>query len=267
MGDAKAIAVGTTVTVFPDKDQPTRAARIVAGQARTTRPKATPQPAPPSANDALPLSAPTPTKPAKRLAPGFAPVEIAAQIDHHVDARLAADRVKASPRCDDAEFLRRVYLDIIGVIPPADKAAAFLDSKHADKRARLIDELLASPQYGLHFADLWCDRINVKDMPIYREPFIDWMANSLNQGRGWDDIVLDLMTAEGQFNFVTRGRRLGSADPRALFILLNTEEDMGKGPNPAWLAAESGRLFLGVPLQCAECHDHPFTESWKQTDF
>ncbi|MBI1902160.1 MAG: DUF1553 domain-containing protein, partial [Planctomycetia bacterium] len=77
----------------------------------------------------------------------------------------------------------------------------------------------------------------------------------------------DLLTAEGSFNFVTRGKRLGSTDPRALFILLNTEEGAGKGPNPAWLAGESGRLFLGVQLQCAECHNHPFTESWKQTDF
>jgi hypothetical protein len=60
---------------------------------------------------------------------------------------------------------------------------------------------------------------------------------------------------------------LGSAEPQALFILLNTEEGQGKGPNPAWLAAESARLFLGAQLQCAECHNHPFTEAWKQTDF
>ena len=182
-------------------------------------------------------------------------------------ALLDAEKILASGQADDAEFLRRVYLDITGKIPPPEKAAAFLDSKDPDKRAKLIDELLASKEYGLHFADLWCDRINVKDMPIYREPFIDWMSESLNQGRGWDEVVLDLLTAEGKFNFITRGNRLGSTDPQALFILLNTEEGQGKGPNPAWLAAESGRLFLGVQLQCAECHDHPFTTSWKQTDF
>jgi hypothetical protein len=270
----KEIAVGMQIAVWADKDDPKVAARIgqqggaAAAKPRNKLPNMPVRPLSPSTTE--PRSPEAIRRPLVARPPvvgGLTPAEVARQIDHHVQALLTAEKVPASPMCDDAEFVRRVYLDIIGVIPPADKATAFLDSRDPAKRAKLIDELLRSPQYGLHFADLWCDRINVKDMPVYREPFIEWMADSLNQGSGWDEIVFDLTTAEGRFNFITRGRRLGSADPQALFILLNTEEGMGKGPNPAWLAAESGRLFLGVQLQCAECHNHPFTPEWEQTDF
>jgi hypothetical protein len=206
-------------------------------------------------------------QPARRTAPGLTPAGVAQQIDRHVDAQLAAAKIPASPASDDAEFIRRVYLDITGLIPPAEKVAAFLESDRSDKRAKLIDELLASPRYGWHFGDVWCDRIAVKDIPIYREPFIDWMADSINQGRGWSDVVFDLLTAEGKFGLLTRGSRLRPEDPAGLLMVLNTEAGAPPKPNPAWLAAESGRLFLGVQLQCAECHDHPFTPAWKQTDF
>jgi hypothetical protein len=276
-GDAKELGAGIAVQVWADKDDAKLALRIVAGQnnnpqPRTRRPGNRPNPAPAPRPDSAPAptNAPTttiPPRPPRQPVAGLDPAAVARQIDQHIDARLTAEKIQASPRCDDAEFIRRVYLDITGVIPPPDKVVAFLSDTAADKRARLIDELLASPRYGWHFADEWCDRINVKDLPIYREPFIAWMSDSLNANRGWDEIAYDLLTAGGQFSFVTRGRRLSSSEPQALFVLMNTEEGQGKGPNPAWLAAESGRLLLGVQLQCAECHDHPFTDSWKQTDF
>ena len=80
---------------------------------------------------------------------------LAEYIDQAIDQRLAAEKVKPSPRADDAEFLRRVYLDLTGHIPTAEKAAAFLDSNDPNKRAKLIDELLASHDYGKHMADIW----------------------------------------------------------------------------------------------------------------
>ena len=79
---------------------------------------------------------------------------LAKAIDQAVDQRLKAEQVKPSLQADDAEFLRRVYLDIIGVIPTADKAAAFLDSKKANKRPEVIDELLADANYGRQMADI-----------------------------------------------------------------------------------------------------------------
>ncbi len=273
LGTTKAIEVGTEVRIWADKDNPKTAARISAGTGRRPGGRPTVPPDPP-VKPPPPKEEPSkntePPAPPKNKAPSNAqePKAVARALDQEIQRVLDEDKIPASGLADDAEFLRRAYLDITGRIPAPEKAAAFLDSKDPDKRSKLIDELLASKEYGLHFADLWCDRINVKDLPIYREPFIGWMSDSLNQGRGWDKVVLDLMTAEGNFNFITRGRRLSSTDPQALFLLLNTEDVQGKGfPNPAFLAAESGRLFLGVQLQCAECHNHPFTDSWKQTDF
>src|SRR5437763_148657 len=78
--------------------------------------------------------------------------QLAQQIDRGIDARLAKEKVDPSPRGSDEEFLRRAYLDITGKVPTAEKAAAFLDSKDANKRGKLIDELLASKDYGRHFA-------------------------------------------------------------------------------------------------------------------
>jgi hypothetical protein len=274
VGMTKAIDVGTDVKVWADKDDAKIAARISAGVAANVRkPAARPGAKPPAVKvepKTQPVAPPpkvvVPAPRAQKKSPDNAPA-VARAIDQEIQRVLDAEGIRASAQADDAEFLRRVYIDIAGKIPSPDKAAAFLDSKDPGKRARLIDELLASSDYGAHFADLWCDRLNVKDLPIYREPFIAWLSESLNQGRGWDEVVQDLLTAEGKFNFITRGKRLASEDPQALFVLLNTEEGQGKGPNPAWLAAESGRLFLGVQLQCAECHNHPFTDAWKQTDF
>src|SRR5687767_2118199 len=79
------------------------------------------------------------------------------RVDQAISAKLKEEQVPASPRADDAEFLRRVCLDITGVIPSAERAKAFLDSSDADKRAKLIDELLASKDYGKRMADLWQD--------------------------------------------------------------------------------------------------------------
>src|SRR5262249_54437200 len=77
------------------------------------------------------------------------------KIDEVINKKLQAEQLPASPKADDAEFLRRVYLDLTGVIPSAEKAAAFLDDANPDKRAKLIDQLLASPAFSKHEADIW----------------------------------------------------------------------------------------------------------------
>src|SRR5262245_41891801 len=156
-------------------------------------------------------------------AAGRSPAEVAREIDQQVQARLDAEKVKPSPPCDDAEFVRRIYLDIAGVIPPADKVAAFLDSKDADKRAKLIDELLAGPEYGSYLGELWCERSVSRDLPVEKGPFLRWLADGLNQGRGWHEVVFDLVTAGGEFKVPGRGNRATSKDPQALFLLVNTE--------------------------------------------
>jgi hypothetical protein len=255
---AKEISVGMTVSVSISKDDPKLAAAILAGNAPNARRPAgrgrNPQPA---SNELVPSVAARP--PVAGLSPGA----VARQIDEHVETKQAAEKTKASPLCDDAEFIRRVYLDIVGVVPPPSAVVAFLDSQELEKRARLIDDLLARPEYGLHFGELWSERIVARDLPVNPQPFIRWLADYLNQGRGWNEIVFNMVTADGSFTPI-RLRAPGAAhNSPALFILANSEDNQ---PRPDRLAGASAGLFLGAQIQCAECHNHPFAK-WKQTDF
>src|SRR5579871_5055999 len=177
---------------------------------------------------------------------------LAALIDRAIEGRLAADKATPAPPADDAEFLRRAYLDITGVIPPVDKVAAFLDSKQPDKRARLIDELLASPHYGRHMGDIWQELLLVQRDIFSRglpaEPLADWFARGFNSNKPWDRQVTELLTSTG-----TQEQNAATT----LFLALRS---------PDKLTDTVCRAFLGIQLQCAQCHNHPFT-TWKRTDY
>jgi hypothetical protein len=179
------------------------------------------------------------------------PKDLARRIDQAIDARLREEKVPVSPRADDAEFLRRVYLDVVGHVPPIDKAAAFLDSKDPNKRAKLIDELLASPEYGKHQADVWQSLLlprNSDNRRIRFAPMIEWLGENFNANKPWDKMVRELITASG-------GQDKNGA---VTYFLAN--------PTPDKLTDNVTRLFLGVRLECAQCHNHPFT-SWKQDEY
>jgi hypothetical protein len=118
---------------------------------------------------------------------GREPAVVAAAIDREVERRLAEAGVPASPLADDAEFLRRATLDITGRIPALDRTIAFLDSKDADKRSRLIDELLARKEYGQHFATLWRNRLAPPSGAKGKyqvDRFSPWLAEQFNRGQG-----------------------------------------------------------------------------------
>jgi ferric-dicitrate binding protein FerR (iron transport regulator) len=184
------------------------------------------------------------------------PAPIAAAIDAELDRRLKADRIPASPQADDAEFLRRACLDLIGRIPTRRRAEAFLASKDLNKRRELIDELLASPDYGRHFATLWRNRIVPDNKGVKKAPsdtFTPWLAAQLNANRDWNAIVADLLMAEGPL----------ASSPQSAFLLANAENFQ---PQPNQVAGAVAQLFWGVQLRCAECHNHPFAH-WKQDDF
>jgi hypothetical protein len=190
----------------------------------------------------------------------LAPEEVARQIDVVIAARLAAESVPASPRADDAEFLRRVYLDITGRIPTYAETRAFLDSTEPDKRAALIDELLARPEYGIHFATTWRDLIVGRDNDNngvrdgYSWQFVNWLADGFNDGRGWNELVNELLTAEGE----------AKTNPATTFVMSNR---MGIFPKPDAIVASAGQLFMGIQIRCAQCHDHPYVGEWTQDDF
>jgi hypothetical protein len=188
------------------------------------------------------------------------PLQVAQQIEQQIQAKLAEARIPASPAADDAEFLRRVYLDITGRIPTCDQAVAFLDDNSADKRAKLIDELLNRPEYGLHLATIWRDLMIDRSSDMngvrsnYSWEFVTWLARQLNDDRGWNEIVTDMLVAEGE----------AKTNPATTLILANRMNDF---PRPEILIGSVGKLFLGIQIGCAQCHDHPYVNEWHQDDF
>ena len=185
------------------------------------------------------------------------PAEAAKLIDREIGARLAAAKVPSSARATDAEFLRRVCLDITGKPPTGAAAAKFLADSDGAKRDKLIDSLLESEDYGRHFAERWVNLFylaTVNQRPPAPEPFVDWLGKELNDGKRWDEVVRAVLTANGPIDEA----------PQGLFFYYNG--DMNGQFTPKILAGNIGQVFLGVQLQCAECHHHPFS-TWKQGDF
>jgi hypothetical protein len=208
----------------------------------------------------MPETPTTPEKPAppvvppKPLVPPLNtkdPVALAKFIDTHIDKKLLEAKIPASGVCSDSEFLRRVYLDLTGVIPPADKAKAFLDSTDPNKRAKLIDELLDSPNFGKRLSDIWQAKLLTRDSNnrfVQREPFVKWLEESFNKNTPWDKFVYSIVTAAGPQD----------ENPAVTFFLTNRAVDK--------LTDSVAQNFLGIQLQCAQCHNHPFT-TWKQTEY
>lgn len=198
-----------------------------------------------------PIPAPLPRRVSSR-----SPGPVTADIDCEIDQRLAESKIPASPPADDAEFLRRACLDITGRIPTFAATRRFLDSNDPAKRQKLIDELLSSPDFGQHFGTIW-KRLIVPRQVGTAKPQVDkvtpWLADEFSRNRGWNEIVYELLTTDANL----------ARDPQACFLAAGSESFE---PKPNLLAASTGRLFLGVQLACAECHNHPFAE-WKQTEF
>lgn len=183
-------------------------------------------------------------------------VEISEQVDWLIERRLVDAKVAPSALASDSEFLRRVTLDLIGRIPTYEETVAFLKSERTDKRSVWIDDLLAHPSYGRHFATIWREQIVPRDTGSTkggRDVFSPWLAEQFQRGRGWNAIVTDLLTAEGRIR----------EKPETGFIVANSENF---DPQPNLLADATARLFWGIQLRCAECHDHPFA-SWKEAEF
>ncbi|MGF1579704.1 MAG: DUF1549 and DUF1553 domain-containing protein [Gemmataceae bacterium] len=179
------------------------------------------------------------------------PTELAKVIDANIAAKCKEFEVDISGRCTDAEFIRRAHLDILGVIPTAEKVAQFLDSKDSNKRAKLIDELLEDPRYGKHFGEIWTNAMLPKlsnNRRLQDEPMKKYMAQKLNNNTPWDKVVHEIVTASGPINKNTA----------ITFFVAN--------PTPDKMIDKVSQLFMGVQLQCAQCHDHPFTDT-KQDDY
>jgi hypothetical protein len=179
--------------------------------------------------------------------------ELAAQIDRLVDSRLAAEGVRPAGPADDAEFLRRVTLDLHGVVPTTGQAVRFLEDPDPAKRAKLIDALLADPRYGEHLADVWRGYLVsplADDYRVRGDRLREWLAGRFNAAK-WDRIATEILTATGKLD----------ENPAVIYLI------EGRLPRTVPdLTDLASRYFLGVRLNCAQCHDHPFVK-WKQQDF
>ena len=178
--------------------------------------------------------------------------EMARKVDERIDASLAKAKIAAAEQADDAEFLRRAYLDLTGSIPRVADARKFLADKRADKRARLIDELLASPAHANHLANLWRSIMLPGGVNLEQINSVvgvqNWLRQRFVENLRYDNLVSELLVA-------TAGDDAGPA-------LYYTSLELA----PEKLASSTARIFLGLQIECAECHDHPF-DKWKQKDF
>src|SRR5207247_1645348 len=154
-----------------------------------------------------------------------------------------------APPASDAEFLRRVYLDLAGTIPTADEARAFLADTDPSKREKLIDRLLASPAYARRMAQHF-DVVLMERRPDSKVPRAAWeeyLRTAFAENRPYDALAREILSADG-VDAKTR--------PAAKFYL-----DRGFEPN--LVTRDISRVFLGRNLQCAQCHDHPLIDAFK----
>jgi hypothetical protein len=172
-------------------------------------------------------------------------------IDKLVFAKLKKLNILPSGLADDAEFLRRVCLDVIGTLPTAVEARRFLDDKRPDKRARLVDALLERVEFADYWALKWADLLRVDSQALGNKraySYYKWIRDSLAANKPLDKFARELVVAEGPL------REVG---PASFYQVVG---------NPGDRASTLSQVFLGVRLACAQCHHHPF-DRWSQTDY
>jgi hypothetical protein len=172
-------------------------------------------------------------------------------VDKHTFAKLKMLNIQPSDLCTDQEFVRRAYLDVCGVLPTTQEVTKFLESKEANKRAKLIDELLERPEYADFWTLKWSDvfrstrkTIQVKGTHVFQK----WLRNHIDKNTGFDNVVYEVITSGGST----------FANPAANYYRVSRD--------PTTLAETTAQLFFGIRMQCAKCHNHPF-ERWTQDDY
>jgi Protein of unknown function (DUF1549)/Protein of unknown function (DUF1553) len=172
-------------------------------------------------------------------------------IDGHVITKLKKLNIAPSDLCDDSTFLRRIYLDVIGTLPTANEARRFLADKRADKRERLVDELLDRPEFADYWALKWADTLRVDRQilgPKRAYAYYRWIRESMARNKPFDQFARELLTAEGP---------LEETGPANFYKVV---------PKPGETASTVSQVLLGIRIACAECHHHPY-DRWSQADY
>jgi hypothetical protein len=195
------------------------------------------------------------------VAAGDAARDIAAAIDREIAADLARHGIPAAPQTTDLAFLRRASLDLLGRIPTLDEIRSFEADPSADKRAKRLDAMLASGEFAAHYANVtrvsWMPQsLGNFQLQFAGAEFEGWLETQIQKNKPFDETVKAILTAEanvGQRGMVDFGMRGGAGEKVALAAFYRVAD--GK---PEEMAAMTSRLFLGLKLECAQCHDHPF---------
>ncbi len=183
-----------------------------------------------------------------------APTLDAAGVDALLDQHLAEAKVVLARPTGDEEFLRRLCLDVAGTLPSLETIRAFRRDHSRDKRARMIDDLLAGPAYPRNWARYWRDVVkfhatNENGNQVRFDAMESWLAEQIGRNAPWDEVASAMITATGPVGEV------GATNLTA-----------AHGAQPVELAGEVARIFLGIQIQCAQCHDHP-NAPWKREQF
>lgn len=172
-------------------------------------------------------------------------------VDQHTWDKWQRLNIPPSDLADDATFLRRASLDVIGTLPTADEARAFLADPTPDKRARLVDSLLERPEYADYWAMRWSDLLKADKIKITSQGTVGlsrWLRKQFRENRPFDEMAREILTIQGPVQ---------GESPAAFFKTLDTPEVMSRAVS---------QLFLGVRIECAQCHHHP-SERWSQDDY
>jgi hypothetical protein len=172
-------------------------------------------------------------------------------IDTHVFVRLRKLRMNPSELCSDSEFLRRAHLDLLGVLPTPDETRRFLADTHPDRRTRLIDALLARPEFADYWALKWSDLLRNEEKQLDRKGvkvFHEWIRQAMAENRPLNEFARQLIASRG-----STYTRPAANYYRAL-------------RDPHTRAEATAQVFLGIRMQCAKCHNHPFN-TWTQNDY
>ena len=172
-------------------------------------------------------------------------------LDEHVFARLKQLRADPAGECSDSVFLRRVSLDLLGILPTAEEARAFVNDTRPDKRARLVDAWLDRPEFAESWAQKWGDLLRIEERTLDRkgvETFHGWIRQSLASNKPLDQFVRELLSARGSTYEI----------PPANYYRAMRD--------PVTRGESAAQVFLGIRLQCARCHNHPFAP-WTQADY
>jgi hypothetical protein len=185
--------------------------------------------------------------------PGFVwqPIPEANYIDHHVFAKLRTLRMLPSAVCTDSVFLRRAYLDALGILPRAEEAKQFLADTRPDKRSRWIDALLERPEFADFWALKWSDLLRNEEKLLDRKGvqiFHHWIRQWIADGKPLNEMARQLLAARGSTY---------SNPPANFYRSLR---------DPQTRAEAVAQVFLGIRLQCARCHNHPY-DHWTQNDY